>query len=185
MKKWLDDIDINLAIVSPDKPTFNRSKLDHFLVTIEDRPLHSNTPTVVKSFADHDAVTWDFHTSIKWETRTTQLPFDYSKANWDNFEQRVSETIKSGETPKQRNLTNSEIDLEIKGLSEAINTAQEEVIPRRSLFKGGYANIPSELEDLFRARRRIAKAIGREKAKLWPDPARISYLKGIVAALST
>lgn len=57
LKRWLDEQDTNLVLVSPDKPTYNNSKLDHFLVQADDRPPHSRTPLVTQSFADHDAIT--------------------------------------------------------------------------------------------------------------------------------
>ena len=86
LRKWLDNLDTSFTLVSPDKPTYNKSKLDHFLVPTDDIPLQSTAPMVTQTFADHDAITWVYTTSDKWETKTTKNPLDYTRTNWDDFD---------------------------------------------------------------------------------------------------
>ena len=177
-RKWLDQPDQMYQLMSPPEPTRGDSKLDHFLTNRNIQDMTNTTVRATESFADHKYVIMEYCSTIPlglmYEQRTI---LNYKRADWDNFERISEELLERLEIPDDRCIPNDELEDLIPQISQAIRTAHESSVPTAPIYRNKYGDIPQHLTELFKLRRKLKKAINREKGRAAPNPTRISELK--------
>ena len=181
--KWLSDPRNNFIRISPDKPTRNLSKLDHFMLSKVNFSGSSFSTSVFDTFADHKGVLLQGRlTSPLLNIFKQDKPVkNFIKANWDLFEELVDEGMQRVCVPNHRNASDEEIDSLITEFNRTIKEAEDTSIPLAHKHNNKYANIPPLLTDLFKLRQKLRKALRRERRKTNPLLWKVVELKYTIA----
>lgn len=186
INRWLNAPDNNLIRVSPDRPTRDRSKLDHFLLSRTNFGGGGLEATVFDTFADHKGVLLQGRlTSPLLNIISYDRPVkDFARAKWDLFEETINEEVLLIDTPSHHNATNSEIDCLISTVNRIIHEAEDISVPILHKHNNKYVNIPPALTELFKTRQKLKKTFRRERRKNNPVNWKMVELKHAIAQTS-
>ena len=176
--------DNEVEIVEPAQATFARScnKLDKFVCTndINCDP----TCRVLNIGLEHHLITHVFSINIRALPSSAPKRPLFGKTNWTAFKEACEERM-TRQVPRDRNLTDQEIERWTAHITLSIRQAMEQTIPVGSPGRGPMATMPKEIDQYYAARRRIKRKLRREMQQGLPDERLIDYLKWECERLST
>lgn len=171
--RWLN---INSAfrdvrLIHSAEPTFYRgnhsSHLDVFIISEDLRVIYPsispNLLSILDYPSDHRAVELFFNLNSNLEKKPpVQIPF-YSGTNWKRFNEVIDVGINDIYIPNNINMTSSEIDAAVLGVTELINNSVEEIVPKIIIRNLTPFPIPDDLKHLIAEKNRLRRRWQRRR----------------------
>ena len=181
LRKWLDTPNQLYQLMSPPVPTRGESKLDHFLVSRAIQNATNTTVNAKESFADHKYIIMEYSSAAPLGLMygAPQTVYNYKKADWIKFKDVSSELLERLRIPNDRCITNDELEALIQQIGQAIRTAHDTSVPKAPTFKNRYGDIPQRLNDLFILRKKLRRAVNREKKRATQNSDRLNELRSM------
>lgn len=155
--KFLNE-DNDLTIQHPDGPTFWRSLSKPSTIDIAvSRNVNISCTGTLQFHSDHDTVSFDLSLRSKPEYIAPISQFMFKKADWKKFKEIVNDKL--GDIKKLSN--QSDIDQCIGHITEVINHAMNEAIPKKS-FKSEN-DFPPEIQTFIATKNKMRRKCYKTK----------------------
>lgn len=160
-----NNIQFNIHILKSTTPTFkNISFLDLFLINSSLFNISNHSIKTHSSFSDHNAIETllDFSNSqYSISLENPQTFFNYSAASWKSFQFNIKLNSYYLNIPNDRNLSNEEIEINLKTVTDVMSKAISQSIPISRVNNWSNLNLPHNILVLIKQKSRLRKKLYR------------------------
>lgn len=176
----------DLEIVGTDGPTRVSTRAESYIDIFMASPglgITGNARVLNYDISDHNAI--EIRMDIN-ELVARELPtfYNFGKMNVKRFNSLLHRGLPNCALPVDRNATTSEINDCVESMSKTFRDAMELSVPKVKLRKGGLPDLPLEIIDLIKQRKRLCRTLYRttDFSRYRPLKAEIAELSGTIDA---
>lgn len=176
----------DLDIVRTNGPTritpTTQSYIDLFMAS-PGLGITGNSNVVQYGYSDHEAIEVYMDIDGLIEKEPTRI-FNYRKMNVKRFNSLLHRNLPNCALPVDRNATTEEINDCVESMTRTFKEAMDSSVPKVQLRRGGLPDLPAEIRDLTKQRRRLHRTLYRttDFTRYHPLKAEIRELDRIIDA---
>lgn len=171
--RWLNTNSafLDVRLTHSAEPTYYKgnhaSHLDIFIISEELAviypPISPNLLSIIDFPSDHRAVELVLNLNSHLAKKPPVLVPFYSGTNWRRFNEIIDVGINDLFIPNNINMTSSEVDAAVLGVTELINNTVEEVVPKIVIRNQADLLIPDDLKHLISEKNRLRRRWQRRR----------------------